>query len=100
MGEAELVQFLEDALVTRPLQVFAVMDAAAISVMCVNMAGHELARFTLDADAKFHSLLDLVGEHVPLQGGIWTIILPSGKIADEIPSDVGIKYLFDLPCNE
>merc|ERR1711920_824795 len=95
-GETELVQFLEDALVTRPLQVFAVMDSAAISVMCVNMAGDELARFTLDPDAKFRLVFELVREHLPLQVGIWTIILPTGQIPDETQSDVSVKFLFDL----
>merc|ERR1712117_449479 len=89
----------EEASVTRPLQVFAVMDAANIIVTCVNMAGDELARFTLNPDAKFHALLALVREHLPLQDRCWTLISPNGETLNESQSDLPVDFLFGLPCD-
>merc|ERR1712150_322968 len=86
LGKTDVVQFLEHAEenvnVTRALQVFADMDAASIILTCTSMAGDELAKFTLDSDAKLHILFRFVDEHLPLQVGSWTIISPTGETLD------------------
>merc|ERR1712080_516436 len=98
-GEADIVQFLEqtevDASVTRPLQVFAVKGSATIVVTGADMNGDELAEFTLDADSKFHALLELIREHIPKPAlGAWTIIAPGGDVLDETHADSEVKKVF------
>merc|ERR1739845_215187 len=94
LGSTDVVQFLEDASVTRPLQVFAVMESATIIVTCTNMGGDELATFTLEPDAKLQALLELVHEQLPLQAGCWTIISPTGERLDETQLTLDVKFLF------
>merc|ERR1712110_412759 len=100
LGKSDVVQFLEkkieEASVTRPLQVFAAMDSAVIAVTCANLGGDELAAFTLDPDAKLLTLLELVYERLPLAVGAWTIILPTGETLDETQVDIDVKFLFGL----
>lgn len=78
--------------VTQVLQLFAVRDAATINVQCVDINGVELAKFTLEADAKFSTLLDLIGGHVPTWGK-WTILSQHGDILDSRQANADVSAL-------
>ena len=67
------------------------MASATITVTCMNMAGDKLAQFTLEPDAKFDALVDLVHEHIPLPVIRWTLILPTGETPVEIQSALDVQ---------
>ena len=60
------------------------------------MSGVGLAQFALDPDAKFHALLDLIHQQLPLQVGRWTLILPAGESPDETQSELDVQSVFGL----
>merc|ERR1711860_334903 len=63
---------IEDLSATRPLQLFCSMDSASMTVTCVNMVGDKLAQLTLNPDATFRALADMIHEQLPTQVGRWT----------------------------
>lgn len=99
-GHTDVVQLLEDAVVTRALQVFGAMESTTIVVRCTTLAGEEAARFSLDPDAKLSSLFDMVQAELPLPVGAWTLILPTGETLDEAQSDVDLMLLFGLQVDD